>query len=65
MKKNIGEIDKAVRLIMAIIICLMVAAGMVKGIVPIVILDAIAIIFVLTSAIGFCPTYTLFGMSTK
>lgn len=63
MKKNMGSIDKIVRLIIAAVFAVLYFKGVVDGIFGIV-LVALAIVFVLTSLISFCPLYTLLGIST-
>lgn len=63
MKKNMGSIDKIVRLIIAAVFAVLYFTGVVDGIFGIV-LVALAIVFVLTSLISFCPLYTLLGIST-
>lgn len=63
MKKNMGTIDKAVRLVVAAIILLLYFTNVISATVAIVLL-VVAIIFVVTSLLGFCPLYLPFGMNT-
>jgi len=63
MKKNMGSADKAIRLILAAIMIFLYFAGIVPGILGIV-LVIFAVIFILTSFIGSCPLYLPFGLST-
>ncbi|NSW93803.1 MAG: DUF2892 domain-containing protein [Bacteroidales bacterium] len=63
MKKNMGSTDKLVRVIIAILIAVLYFTGVLKGTAGIVLL-IIAGIFLITSLIGFCPLYTIFGWST-
>lgn len=63
MKKNMGSTDKVVRVIVAIMVALLVYFQIVTGTLA-YILIAVATIFVLTSAVGFCPLYSLFGLNT-
>ena len=63
MKKNMGSIDKIVRLIIAAIIVFLYYGNIISGTLAIILLAASAI-FVLTSVISFCPLYTLFGCNT-
>ncbi len=63
MKKNMGGIDKIVRLLVALLMVLAYFQGIVTGILGIILL-IIAFIFVITSVISFCPIYLLFGIST-
>ena len=64
MKKNMGNIDRTVRIILAIVIAVLYFTNIVGGIVGIVLL-AIAAIFLLTSFINFCPLYAPFRFSTR
>jgi hypothetical protein len=66
MKRNMGTLDRVLRTIVvapaAILISLLVfGAGSVLGIVALV----FAGIMLATAGVGFCPTYTLFGISTR
>lgn len=63
MKKNMGNTDKAVRILLAIIIAALYFTGTVPGVLGLVLL-AFAAIFVLTSFISFCPLYLPFGINT-
>ena len=64
MKPNMGTIDKAVRIIAALVIAGLYFAGILSGTVAIVLL-VIAGVFVLTSFMSFCPLYYPFGISTR
>ena len=64
MKKNMGSTDKVVRIVIAAVIAVLYFTNYISGTLAIVLL-AIAVIFVITSFIGFCPLYQLFGISTK
>jgi len=64
MKKNMGTLDRSIRTVIAVIIGILYFTGQISG-TPATILIIIAIIFLLTSIIGWCPAYTLFGFSTK
>jgi len=63
MKKNVGNIDKGVRIGIAVIIALLYKANYISGTTAIVLLS-LAEIFILTSLISFCPLYLPFGIST-
>ena len=63
MKKNMGSIDKLVRLAIAAVIAVLYFMGYISGTLGIVLL-AFAIIFTLTSFISFCPLYMPFGINT-
>lgn len=63
MKKNMGTLDKGIRFVIAIAISLLYYFNIITGTLA-YILMAVAIIFLLTSFINFCPLYTLFGINT-
>jgi hypothetical protein len=63
MKKNMGKTDKAIRLILAAIIVVLLFTNVASGTLAII-LFILAVIFVVTSLISFCPLYALFGIST-
>ena len=63
MKKNMGTADRALRLIIAILLITLFVTENITGTLGIVLI-ALAVEFVLTSFIGFCPLYTLFGITT-
>jgi hypothetical protein len=63
MKKNMGTADVIVRLLVAAVIAILYFTNVIGGTLGIVLL-VLAGVFVLTSAIGFCPLYAIFGIST-
>ena len=63
MKKNMGSTDKIIRVLIAIVIALLYFTGVIPGVLG-VILIALAVIFVITSLVSFCPLYLPFGIST-
>jgi hypothetical protein len=63
MKKNMGTVDKAIRVVIAAVIAGLYYSGTISGTLGIVLL-VFAGVFVLTSLVSFCPLYTLFGIST-
>lgn len=63
MKKNMGKVDKIVRLVLALLFSGLYFAGIVSGTVGLVLM-ILAIVFLLTSLVGFCPLYAPFGLST-
>ncbi|MBD3290755.1 DUF2892 domain-containing protein [candidate division KSB1 bacterium] len=64
MKKNMGTIDRTIRIIFALLIIVLYFAGTISGTAAII-LGIIAIAFLVTSFIGFCPSYLPFKISTK
>lgn len=63
MKKNMGSTDKAIRILIALIIGVLYYSGIISGTTALV-LGIFAVIFVLTSLISFCPLYLPLGIST-
>lgn len=63
MKKNMGQADRAIRVILAVIFGILILTNTVSG-TAVTILGVLAIAFLLTSAVGFCPLYASFGIST-
>lgn len=64
MKANLGIVDKVVRILAAVAIGILYFMHVITGTTAIVLL-VIAIIFVLTSLISFCPLYYLLGIKTR
>ncbi len=64
MKKNMGTADKIIRLVVVAIIAVLYFAGQITGTAAII-LGIVAVAFLVTSLIGWCPTYVPFGISTK
>ncbi len=63
MKKNMGSADRIIRVLIAATVAFLYFGNVITGIIGIVLL-ALAVIFVLTSLVSFCPIYALFGMRT-
>jgi hypothetical protein len=63
MKKNIGSVDKIIRLLLVIVISVLFIQGTITGTIGIIAL-VLAIIFLLTSIVGFCPIYRILNLST-
>lgn len=64
MTKNVGSVDRIVRIVLALVFVGLIATGTVSGWVAIV-LGILAAVFVLTAAVGFCPLYAPFKLSTR
>jgi hypothetical protein len=64
MKKNMGSIDKIIRIILAAIFAILYFAGIVTGTLGIILL-VLAGVLVLTSIISFCPLYPIIGLKTN
>jgi len=63
MKKNVGSVDKIVRIIIAVIAVYVAYKGMVASPWDYV-LYAVAAIMALTSLMGSCPLFSIFGINT-
>ncbi len=63
MKKNISNIDRAVRVLIAIVIAALYFTDRITGTPGIILLVAGGVFFA-TSLAGFCPLYGLLGIST-
>ncbi len=64
MKANMGTIDRIIRSALAILVGVLYFTGQISGTVAIV-LGVLAVIFLLTSVISFCPLYAPFRFSTR
>ena len=62
MTRNMGTADRVIRTVLAVVL-LAVGLGVVQGFAGIA-MAAVAVVFLATSAMGFCPLYTLFGIRT-
>jgi len=63
MKKNIGSIDKAIRLVAAALILVLVLTKVISGTLAIALI-VLATIFVITSIVSVCPLYMPLGIRT-
>jgi Protein of unknown function (DUF2892) len=64
MKKNMGTIDIAIRLVIAAIVVILYFTHVISGTIAIILL-IFAGVFILTSLLSFCPLYLPFGISTR
>ncbi|MBD3271365.1 MAG: DUF2892 domain-containing protein [Elusimicrobia bacterium] len=64
MKKNVGTIDRLIRVFAALVLGVMVFVGNLNGLLS-VIIGIIAIILLFTGIVGWCGLYTICGISTK
>lgn len=64
MTKNMGRWDRTLRLAAAVVIAVLLVAGVLKGTLAII-LALLAAIFVITTFVGFCPLYVPLGLSTR
>lgn len=63
MKKNMGGMDRTIRVIIALAVGALYYFNVITGTVAYILLT-LAVVFVLTSFISFCPLYTLLGINT-
>ena len=63
MKKNMGNTDRVIRILLAVIMAILFFTKTVTGVFGIILL-VVAIVFLLTSFVSFCPLYTLLGIKT-
>lgn len=64
MKKNMANLDRLIRALVAILVLVLYLMGQISGTAAII-LGVIAVIFIITSVLGYCPTYHMLGISTK
>jgi hypothetical protein len=63
MKKNMGTVDRVARILIAIVVAILFFTKVITGTLGMVLL-VLAVIFVLTSLVSFCPLYVPFGIKT-
>jgi uncharacterized MAPEG superfamily protein len=63
MKKNMGLADRIIRVIIAATFTTLYLTGILTGTIGLIFVG-LAVIFVLTSLVSFCPLYLPFGLST-
>ena len=63
MKRNMSNIDRIVRVLVAAVLAYLYFSGMVTGALGIVFL-VLAAVFTLTALVAFCPLYAPFKFST-
>lgn len=63
MKKNMGNTDRIMRILLAVIVAALYFTNVISGTLALI-LGIVAGIFVLTSLVSFCPLYPIFGINT-
>lgn len=63
MKKNMGSLDRGVRIAIAVIFAILFSTGIVTGVFGTILL-IVGGVFIATSVVSFCPLYTLIGVNT-
>ena len=64
MKKNMGTLDRSIRVVLAIVIGILYFTGNISGLAAII-LGIFAVAFILTSIVAFCPGYLPINLSTR
>lgn len=63
MKKNMGTLDRIIRTLLVALVAVLYFTNVIGGTLALI-LGIVAVIFLGTSLVSFCPLYTLFGIST-
>jgi hypothetical protein len=63
MKKNVGNGDRFLRIMIGIIALILVMGNVIEGTLMWIVLVT-GLIMVVTSSIQFCPAYSIFGVNT-
>jgi len=63
MKKNVGNVDRIIRIVIAILVAVLYFTNVISGTAGIVLL-VVAGVLLITALVGSCGLYTLFGIST-
>ncbi|GAB4280275.1 MAG: DUF2892 domain-containing protein [Candidatus Promineifilaceae bacterium] len=64
MTKNMGNIDRGIRVLLAVVIAVLYFTNVISGTTALI-LGVLAVIFLLTSVISFCPLYAPFKINTR
>lgn len=64
MTLNMGPMDRLIRLLLAVCVAILLLAGVLKGTLALV-LGLLALVFLVTSVVGFCPLYVPLKISTR
>jgi len=63
MKRNMSNVDRIVRVVLALVFAYLYFGGVVTGVLGIVLL-VLGAVFLLTALVAFCPLYAPFKIST-
>lgn len=63
MKRNLSNVDRILRVVVAALFAYLYFAGLVTGGLGIVLL-VLGAVFAVTAVVGYCPLYTVFKFST-
>ncbi len=64
MINNVGTLDRIIRALVALVIIGLYLMHMISGTLAII-LWVIAVLLLVTAALGYCPIYHILGISTK
>ena len=64
MTPNMGNIDRVVRVVVALVVTILIFTNVLSGVWA-WIAGILAVVFLATSAIGFCPLYLPFRIKTR
>jgi Flp pilus assembly protein TadB len=64
MKKNVGSIDQVIRYLLAAILILLFVFKVVSGLFGYILL-AVAVVFIVTALLNFCPIWWALGIRTR
>ncbi|WYI67632.1 DUF2892 domain-containing protein (plasmid) [Thioclava sp. GXIMD4216] len=64
MTRNMGKTDRALRVIVAVVLLVLAIAGILPAGLLKILAVIVALVFIVTSLIGTCPLYTIVGIRT-
>jgi hypothetical protein len=64
MKTNMAILDRILRVLLVALVAVLFFTGVLSPVAAII-LGVLAVVFLLTAVVGFCPLYRLLGISTK
>jgi len=64
LQKNMGTVDRALRTLLALLVAVLYFTGRIGGTLALV-LGVLAVVFLLTSFVGWCPLYSPLRLSTR
>jgi Na+(H+)/acetate symporter ActP len=64
MKKNLGSPERIIRILIALVVAILYFTNQISGLAA-VILGVIAVAFIFTSSVGFCPIYASLKFLTR
>jgi len=64
MKQNMGKTDRVLRTVLAVIVLVLYFSDQLTSLAAII-LGIFALVFLVTSVLGFCPLYVPLGISSK